>query len=109
MMRARGTDFANCNVLCDRNGGSGCHLSENGHHYSFCQSCADKDATCPHGVQSPAACNTGCGMNLKIQMSLVADAASTAAMPAGDLVIEIKQLRDAFDGGMKDSSSVLAE
>jgi len=64
MIRTRGLDQASCASHCNRNGGSGCSKTINGHTYSFCHRCNDltNSPKCSHGVASPNACQTGCLM-----------------------------------------------
>jgi len=64
MIRARGTGEDECKAVCSEQDVSrGCFREVNGHTYSMCQSCADLDDTCPHGVQEHShACHAGCAV-----------------------------------------------
>ena len=64
MIRARGTGEDECKATCSEQDVSrGCFREVNGHTYSMCQSCADLDDTCPHGVQEHShACHAGCAV-----------------------------------------------
>ena len=64
MIRTRGTGEEECKAVCSEQDVSrGCFREVNGHTYSMCQSCADLDAMCPHGVQEHShACHAGCAV-----------------------------------------------
>ena len=63
MIAYHGAPQTECTGLCaNRMLNPACSTSHNGITYSHCASCDDLDATCPHGVQDDAACNTGCGL-----------------------------------------------
>ena len=64
MIRARGTAEGECKAVChEQDVSRGCFREVNGHTYSMCQSCADLDDTCPHGVQEHShACHAGCAV-----------------------------------------------
>lgn len=57
-IRASGVSMADCNSACDEP--RSCDRTLGDTTYTMCGGCTDITASCPHGVQSPSACKTGC-------------------------------------------------
>ena len=82
MIRMRGAEQPTCEAVChDRAANRGCSTTHDGFTYGHCASCDDLDATCPHGVQSSAACEAGCAMGNPCELVITSDAGEYMTVP----------------------------
>ena len=62
-MRALGLDKESCNMMCDRNGQSGCFPTVNGYKFNLCKSCSREGcAKWPKVEECEVGCNSYDGM-----------------------------------------------